>query len=395
MKKIIFVGSVLPEDDLKTYKGPSVAGNKMQLGFIDALSKRSDVSLDVLTQRPISFFPSEKKLWIPRQKTTLFDRINMHHIPFINLPIIKNMMMMHQTLKALRRWLKVHEHDECIIVTFNAMYQISEPIYRLRNRKNVKSVCILADPPLAHKRRSRILSWFKNIEYAPFHRNIQYYHGIVALNSKIVSDFAPKVPHIIIEGGLNPDGIPPIEYPKDHHIIHFVYSGALTEYSGVRTLIQAIDFLHSSKIHVDIYGDGPLKEEVIQASKTFPQLNYGGVLANKDMMSVQAAAHFLINPRIINDPMTTYTFPSKLVEYLASGTPTITTRINGLSERMLTMLYTFESDQPEAIAHGIISLTKMNYSDIKEKAIQYRNDVIKEMNWQKQTDKMMHFIQSL
>jgi glycosyltransferase involved in cell wall biosynthesis len=53
-------------------------------------------------------------------------------------------------------------------------------------------------------------------------------------------------------------------------------------------------------------------------------------LSHDELQQRLAAAHVLVNPRPVDQDFVRYSFPSKLIEYLAAGTPVITTRLPGI-----------------------------------------------------------------
>ena len=83
-------------------------------------------------------------------------------------------------------------------------------------------------------------------------------------------------------------------------------------------------------------------------------------------------ATLLINPRFSNEEYTKYSFPSKNMEYMASGTPILTTKLPGMPKEYYEYIYLFEEESIEGMKNKMsmkaiekISKTAINKNDIK------------------------------
>ena len=100
----------------------------------------------------------------------------------------------------------------------------------------------------------------------------------------------------------------------------------------------------------------------------------------------------LINPRVINDPIAEVTFPSKTFEYMLSGTPVLTTRLNGYSEEYEGKMIFTESDSAEQIAEGIEKVKKMGKEELENISREAKNFVMEKRCWSVQSKKIADFI---
>jgi glycosyltransferase involved in cell wall biosynthesis len=89
-------------------------------------------------------------------------------------------------------------------------------------------------------------------------------------------------------------------------------------------------------------------------------------------------AKLLINPRPVNGKLDTrYNFPSKLMEYMQSGRPVITTRLLGIPEEYDGYMYFFEDDTKQKLAQGIrqvLSEDEARLSAFGSRARKYVNE---------------------
>lgn len=72
------------------------------------------------------------------------------------------------------------------------------------------------------------------------------------------------------------------------------------------------------------------QEYVKEQAQLYGWIKYFGIVNNNEVKNLETQAKVLINPRDPLKPITFYTFPSKLLEYIASGTLTISTKLRGI-----------------------------------------------------------------
>lgn len=110
-----------------------------------------------------------------------------------------------------------------------------------------------------------------------------------------------------------------------------MYAGGWHEGYGVRELLDAVA-LSSGDWELVLYGRGELAGLVAERAASDDRVVDGGVLLPDEIPAAYAAADVLVNPRDPADDFTRYSFPSKILEYLASGTAVVSTRLSGIPE---------------------------------------------------------------
>ncbi len=142
-----------------------------------------------------------------------------------------------------------------------------------------------------------------------------------------------------------------------------LYSGTLNETNGIQNLIEAYKKLDTD-YELHFYGTGESVETIQQESKFNPRIQYKGALASEQVVTKQQEALILVNPRPVNQFFTPYSFPSKLIEYLTSGTATISTKLPCIPEEMYSVLETFESDTVESLYDGLNRLVHLSEQEL-------------------------------
>ena len=97
----------------------------------------------------------------------------------------------------------------------------------------------------------------------------------------------------------------------------------------------------------------------------------------------------------MEDPIARVTFPSKIFEYMISGTPVLTTKLNGFTEEYYDKMFFVDENSPSVLAEKISELAKMDGKELQIKAAEARKFVMEKKNWQCQTEKIYRFLADL
>jgi glycosyltransferase involved in cell wall biosynthesis len=89
---------------------------------------------------------------------------------------------------------------------------------------------------------------------------------------------------------------------------------------------------------------------VEQAARQDPRVEFFGLLDSVGVAGVYADADILLNVRLTKTMNTRYFFPSKLIEYLGSGVPTITTRVAHAETEFADLAYILKDESPQGLA---------------------------------------------
>lgn len=395
--EILFLGSVVKPEDCTKYLGPSVAGNKMQLGIIKELKKLHD-NITVATEIPIASYPRERKIIIKASDIEVADDIQAKVVPFINIFLLKQISIIICAFLVLLKWSIRNKREKKVIITFNSFPYISIPTILTSKLFKIKMICIFADPPIDSVNRGLLGKIAQFFERKSTEKNIKDYDGIVALNKKAIEKYAPNTKFVLVDGGFdisdkpqNEPGGQWLEY-SEGDIIDIVFSGGLYEYNGLKNLVEAFKSIENDNLRLNIYGEGPLKDFIKNATQTDCRIVYHGNVSNDKMLIIQQNAGVLINPRPTSDPISLYTFPSKMIEYMLSGTPVITTKLNGLTPDYLNNVFFIEDNSILEIEKGIKFVTELEKEQLINKAKEARTFIISNKTWEIQSKKIYQFI---
>ena len=394
MIKVLYVGYAINKDDCNKQLGASVAGNNMQLGILKGINNDNDINLEIMTINQIASFPKVRNKYIKNKIIELDSNMYSKGISFINIPFIKQITQGISVFNFIRKEIK--KCNKIKILTFNNQPIIGLPINILKKFYKFEATCILADPPV-NLEKNKIIYFFRNIENFIVKKTLLQYEKMIILNKGVLEYYNITNNYLIIDGGFSKENFNfefNEEYKVDKNTIRIVFTGAITEYNGLKILIDSMNFIKLKNIELVICGDGDVSliNYIQYLAKKDRRINYIGKVSNKDAIKIQKEASFLINPRIKNDFISKVTFPSKMIEYMLSKKPVLSTDLNGLTKDYLKFLNIIDTSSPKKLAEDIEYHIQLDYNALLKKADRGFRMIYKEKCWEKQSKKICDFL---
>ena len=124
-------------------------------------------------------------------------------------------------------------------------------------------------------------------------------------------------------------------------------------------------------------------------------IKYYGYVSNEEVIELEKKATLLCNVRNTNMEYTKYSCPSKVLEYLASGTPVYSTKLMGIPEEYKK--YVFWCDEPNLgnISSDLKNILNLPSEVLNKKGIEAQRFMLKEKNSIAQAKKILDFIKKI
>lgn len=390
--KLLYIGFAVDRELENKLHGISVAGNKMQINLLKKLYKQVD-SLNVISIYPNAAYPKDRELVIKSRNVSITSGTDniMSKIPFmLNLPVIKNLFEMYSTYREAKKI--IQQNDIHKVLIFNAFPSTAYAALRLQKKYGCEITCLLADLPIDDSVKTKGLMKYLRARMDLYTKKaIKKMDKIIALNESAAELYAPNVPHIVMEGAVDVDQIDDFRYvvPARRNI---VFTGSLQKHNGIVEVVDAFKLLKDEDVELDIYGRGEYTDYVIEASKHYPNIHYCGQRSNDEILLIQKEAFALINPRPVSNYISQVTFPSKIFEYMLSGTPVITTRLNGFHPEYYDTMYFVEDNTVNELVNGIKMVLSQTPEQLRQKAYSAYRLVVDKKNWQMQSERIVKFL---
>lgn len=387
---IVYLGIISRPEDIGKIGEASVAGNKMQYNLLKYLSKYDDFEIDIVSFHPYKSVKHSKKLFVKTTKENLFENVDLWQVGYVNLPIVKQIII---PLTTYFRAKKLVRSRDDVLFLYDMYPNQGVPMSMLRKKVKDKTLCLLADLSVGQIEGKKGLKKVLRILYENSTlSNMRKCKNYIALNENAMQEYAPESRYIIVDGGIEPSEFAQKEYFWPEEEKNIIYTGALVDYSGIMNLIKAMDLIEDKNIVLDIYGDGPLKNEIEQIAKENERIRYHGRVDNKTAIKAQQSAWLLANPRPIESKIAKVTFPSKIFEYLMSERPVMTTRLNGFSKDYDDILYWIDGETPKDIANCVNNINKETAEVLLERAKCAREYLLKNKTWEINAKRIHEFM---
>lgn len=345
--KVLYVSSLVSDNLFDSYmksnKTTGYTGQKYHGLFVKgfALNLQKN-SVTVLSYPPI-------KTWSFRFREEV-QGIRYRYIPIVEIPILKQLVSIIYSFVYTLYWcLKNIGERKIIICSLMRIYQYPS-VYIASRIFGCKQITIACDIPwMTTVQVSSNLTLKMRFAIWLSKKLCTLFDGYIILTEAMNDIINPKnKPSIVIEGfcDMNMNNVSNNLYNKfDKDVV--IYAGGLNYKYGIRTLIEAIKMSNNENIELWLYGTGDMKKEL--ELEHDHRIRFWGPKNNKEVVASELKAMILVNPRPTSDEYTKYSFPSKTLEYMASGTYTMTTKLAGIPSEY----YEFCGLIPDSDAHGI------------------------------------------
>ena len=188
-------------------------------------------------------------------------------------------------------------------------------------------------------------------------------------------------PYVILEGHSDismRDRIPSLEKKTTPRVCF--YAGGVSRQYGLANLVEGFRMADVENAQLHIYGPGDYVEKLQEIAKEDRRIFYGGMLLNTQIVEEEQKATLLVNPRPTDEEYVKYSFPSKTMEYMASGTPVLTTVLPGMPKEYYPYVYLLEDETAEGIAMKLKQVLLQSDGALFEKGCAARSFVLDTRN---------------
>lgn len=384
-----FMSQILKEDNF-----PAIQTDKFIWNIIRGIEDKENEFI-YISSRPVSDYPYYAKKFIG--KNIYVDDVNnkkikILEIPFCNISFFKVLSRFFSGFYyAMKEFSKKNNKKGVIIYSVTVPYLALGCIFSKIFK--IQLIGIWTDPPSVENVRDGLIkSKLRKIELTLSKFFMKKFDKVISLTKQLAEDFCPDKPYLVIEGILNPNIYTQIIGNKrNEEIKTIVYTGTLEEKYGIKNIIKSFKYIDDKNVELHIYGKGNYEFEINKSCKEDSRIKYFGLKDNKEILNIQKNASFLINARSTEDEYVKYSFPSKMIEYMASGTPVITTILYGFPKEYEKYLIPLENNYPKTIAKKLLEVSKWSF-DEKQKFGKNAQIFIQNKSYDKQGKKIRRFI---
>lgn len=399
--KILFVGNLISKEEMERLntigkKKASVAPNNYETMFVNGL-RENGAEVDVLSVPAMAAYPGNPTIFSQGKTDVLSSGATIQCIPFINIQIAKQFSIHFSTYRIVKRWLKLHKNvaDKCVI-SFSIYPPYTKPLISLCRRYHCHLSTVITDLPeymytWGHENPiSRILGNMMKNQMLSIQGQCNSYilfTDKMAKRMKIESK-----PYIISEGFSDISIYDGIDVEEKDSIKSIVYAGNLSELYGIRSMLNA--FMHTKgNQELHLYGSGKDVAYIQECAQKDSRIKFFGRVSREEVLRALKKAHLIIINKPTSDDYSNYSFSSKILECMTSGTPILTTRVGGMPEEYYPYFYFIDDESVDGISHAIEETIMLPEEELREMGKKSSEFAVKEKNYLISGKKILSFLE--
>lgn len=391
---ILFLSGIYADNTINSFsklskRGFQFAAQNLQNALLNGFIQ-NNISISVLSFPFLSTFPMGYKRPVVKTSPFFYAGEEMGwSIGKLNLPIIG---FPFNYKDKIRRWYNSNAGPKYIFVYSLHANLMSIAFWAKRQYKDIILCILVADLPeyMASNRIYQFLGLQKK-DNEIINKLLPKFNKIILLSPNM-SDKLPvdRSQCTVMEGIYIDDNSEEVVEKEDNPTI--LYTGNLGERYCIKELLDAFEGIKDNNFKLWIRGNGECEEEVKRRASKDKRIQYYDRMPRSALLNLERRATILINPVFSSQEFTKYFFPSKTMEYLASGTPTIMCNLSCLPEEYLEHIIQIKTESTEGIRNAIVDTCKKSKEDLRNFGNVARHFIMSEKTPQKQVRRILDFI---
>lgn len=339
------------------------------------------IEVHACTGRPVTPGNCAHK-FLPPMKHVKNDKFVYLYGSILNLPIVKNLWQMVDTYLAICKEVR-HGASAVVCDVLNASIALGASVAAKHNK--IPCIGIVTDLP------ELMVTGVDQKHVKMVEMVIENCTGYVFLTEAMNTKLNPShKPYIIIEGLCDANMIRfERKNIESKAVRKCMYAGLLDARYGVKMLVDGFILADIPNVELHIYGDGPYAAELTRVTQEHPNVVYYGTVMNDIVIQAELEADLLINPRPTHEAFTKYSFPSKNMEYMATGTPVMTTCLPGMPEEYKQYVYLLKDETEGGVCQALMQILEQSDEERTEKGKKAKRFVLDEKSNVCQAKKIM------
>ncbi len=348
--KLLYFGTLCAKESfekivIKSKIKPSAAPYTFESQLMDSLLNNNELQITAYAIPIVASFPNGSMFWWKGKVEKYNDKLNIKWLSAINFHIVKYFTLAHSAKRALKNWLEKNkdEKNKCVLL-YSLYLPVAVQIIKQCKKYGCKAIVIVPDLP-KHMYKSngksiiyKIYSYLYNFRA----ESVQYlFDGYILFTNQMSEKLSCKNNYIVIEGIIDSTIFEKYKNVTKCDTRSIMYAGALEKRNGIEELLKAFSLIDGN-FELWLFGDGDYVSKIKEWQKTDKRIKYFGRVNRETVLEYEKRAFLLTNIRLNDDEYIKYSFPSKTLEYMASETPLIMTKMEGIPKEYYKYVYVIE-----------------------------------------------------
>lgn len=327
-----------------------------------------------------------KQRWLKGEQEQI-NGVDFRYVPFVNYPIWRNLCLFFGVFVRVLFSPSKRKHTVVVCDTLNI--SAAQAAYMAAALRGFKKIGIVTDVP-GQLSYAHTMSRNQKLNLSIMQRS----DGFLLLTEQMNEIVNPnRRPYIVLEGHAD-TAMAQVENDLAAKAEKRVclYAGSLMGIYGIGNLVEGFIKAGVPNTELHVYGSGDFVPELTELTEQHSNVKYCGVAPNDEIVKAELAATLLINPRPTNEEYTKYSFPSKNMEYMASGTPVLTTKLPGMPADHLPHVYLIEEETADGIEAALRNVLSRDPAELHEKGAAAKAFILGEKNNIKQAGRLLELL---
>ena len=370
---------------------PGQQAQKYHRLMVEGLAKDKGTSVKLLSAIPINRLMSNN-LYYKGEKEE-FNGVEYRYLAFINFPILRQICLFITCFFYSLKWYFKNKNGVVICDVLNTTISIAALLFSKVFRIN--SIGIVTDVPVLlaeiSEDRTKLINRMALLIKTYIMKRFDSYVFLTEYMNTLINK--RHRPHVIIEGLVDIDMVNiKNELSGKYEKKVCMYAGQIKKIYGMKLLTDAFIAAGVNNTELHIYGSGDFEEELKKICQKHTDIKYFGIVPNDIIVKEQLKATLLVNPRPTHKEYTKYSFPSKNMEYMVSGTPTLTSNLPGMPEEYKQYVYLIENETVEGLTNTLRDILSKAQEELHQKGMMAKNFVLHNKNNIIQAKKILDLI---
>lgn len=324
---------------------------------------------------------------------------NYAYLSYWNLPLIQEISRFFSAYGIIRKWLKSARGDDNVILVALNNYL---PVSVAANLVKKKAVSLTYVQDLTDDLYSgsalKQMSPVKRLLVKPYVKIIkavtEKYDGFIYVSGKMAEkmNVVRKKPSMVLEGIC--ESMDKLQVMRDKKNA-VMYAGSLHKKYGIEKILETFSRIERQDVELWICGRGEMEDEVHRFSERDNRIKYLGFRPHSEIMELEQQARLLINLRDPREEYTKYCFPGKMFDYMLSGTPVYTTRVEGIGDDYYQHLYFSNTYNEDDMSKDICTILKKEQSELDSFGQSARRFVKEKASGVNQARRFIEFVKGM
>lgn len=404
-QKVLFLTGLFPKEEeaeilslCKTL--PQMAANHWSWALVKGLEENA-CPVEIITSIFVGSFPRYyRQLFVESGQFSHASGREDHKVGFFNLFALKQL---HKAVKLRRFFAKrarIQDFDILLLYSLNFPFLHAAKYLKKRNPSILTCMISLDLPEYMNfnGKTNPLVKLLQGLNRRYIYKAIQDMDAFVLLTEPMAQKMGiANKPYTVVEGIIDEQRYAGIQSTRKRTDGRFIitYAGGLFPEYGVNNALDAIMMIKDPMMEFHIFGTGQSEEYIRACERKDGRIKYGGILDGREVLERYTDSDLIMNPRQADYEFAKYSFPSKNLEAMMSGTPLVGFKLLGIPEEYYQHMFLFEEASPYKMSAVLERIMAMPRQELWDRGEGARLFVAKEKNAKTSTSKIIDLLNIL